>query len=99
MIDAEARVEEILTNKYICKLYVVCYLICKQLLNFYVSRANGDSIYVAKTSEFFVKIGSVVSFAIIAAKKLRSSYLHKITRVREDLMWSDVISSYNKNKL
>jgi len=53
---------------------------------------NNDLITTTKRHKLFVKIGDVVSFVIVANKKIRDNTLHKIVRVRHDLLWQDVVN-------
>ena len=57
-------------------------------------RSNNDEIIVAKNSYYHIKIGSVVTIAAVASKKKQTTYVHKLIRVRHDLLWQNVINSY-----
>lgn len=61
-------------------------------------RPTGSIITTNKKRNVSVKIGDVVSFAIIASKRLQGKFVHRITRVRHDLLWRDVVNSYFGNK-
>ena len=58
-------------------------------------RPNGDKILVSKKTKFTVNIGDIVSFAVIANKKLQATHIHKLTCVRHDLQWQHVVDSYS----
>ena len=101
MIDAEAVIVSIQKSCLICKLYVFhSYISLASAHGQYISnttfiyRANGDKILVSNKIKYSIKVGDVVSFAIIANKKLHRTYIHKITRVRADLLWQDVVNRY-----
>ena len=59
--------------------------------DFFLNRGNGDKIIVAKNSRYPVKLKSVVTVAEVATKKLQSTHVHKLIRVRHDLLWQDVV--------
>jgi len=56
--------------------------------------ANGDVIYVDKKAKFYVKIGSVITVRAVVTKKLQTTHLHKMIRVRHDIIQHDV--QYNQ---
>lgn len=69
------------------------FMLCKTKR--FIYRANGDRIYAKKpySADFDVTVGSIVSFAVIANKKLQSTHVHKIICVRHDLRWKDVVQN------
>lgn len=88
MVDVDATVVSIQKNHIVCKLYVQKNItpstVNRSLFIIINNRENGHQI-LARNPKSFVKIGSIVTFADIAAKQLQSTSLHKIIRVRYDL--------------
>lgn len=57
-------------------------------------RPNETQIIATKHPSVHVKIGDVVSFAESFSTKTKEKHIHRITRVRSDLNWEEVMYNY-----
>lgn len=56
------------------------------------NRPNEREILTTKKQKLPVKVGDIVTFAVLPNKDL-NEYLPRIERVRYDLQWEDVVSN------
>lgn len=59
-------------------------------------RPNNSTIFAKKPPKVKVKIGDIVSFANVDQN---TEIMHKITSVRKDLVWSDVVNAFLKQNV
>ena len=63
-------------------------------------RPNDTIIIAAKQNNVQqVKTGDVVSFTYLANQKIQNNSVHRITKIRRDIVWKDVVNSYFKNNV